>query len=99
MEERVSIIHADATTVSLEDATAVFLYLVPEGLKRLAPVLRKRLDSGCRIASYTFSLPPTFEASSTRKTKAGLTVRLYENRSLRDHVVSTAVDGAAVVGE
>lgn len=53
----VSVICGDACVADLSEATQIFVYLVPQGLKLLEPNLREALQRGVRIASYTFSLP------------------------------------------
>lgn len=55
--DRVSILHLDATVADISDATAIFIYLVPEGIKAMLPKLLEALANGTRIVSYVFSLP------------------------------------------
>ena len=55
--QEVEVICGDACTTDLSEATKIFLYLVPQGLKLLEPALREALQRGVAIASYTFSLP------------------------------------------
>ena len=58
--EMVEARHGDALEVPLDDATAVFVYLVPKGLKLVAPALKEVLRRpGTRIVSYLFSVPGT----------------------------------------
>ncbi|TMW63650.1 hypothetical protein Poli38472_002591 [Pythium oligandrum] len=55
--ERVTILHADATTVDVARATAMFLYLVPQGIKLMLPKLEEAREHGVRIVTYVFSIP------------------------------------------
>lgn len=58
----------------LEQATVVFLYLVPDGLRRLRPML-DMVRQRARVVSYTFSVPgwvPDREVALR-----GLRLRLY----------------------
>ena len=54
LEDRVHVVKADATKYDFSDATAMFLYLVPNGLRAIYSDLEKRLKDGCRIISYRF---------------------------------------------
>lgn len=38
--------------ISFEDATTIFIYLVPEGMKALAPLLSAALAKNVRIVTY-----------------------------------------------
>lgn len=53
----IEVLHADACSVDLAPATKIFVYLVPAGLRLVAPALHAALARGVPIASYTFSLP------------------------------------------
>lgn len=57
--ERIELIHANVLDVDISNATAFFIYLVPEGMKLLAPTLINLINSGrgIRIVSYVFSIP------------------------------------------
>jgi|TARA_B110000208_G_scaffold53954_2_gene70791 predicted TPR repeat methyltransferase len=55
--DRVTIVLGDACTADLSSATKIFVYLVPDGLKVMQPVLTAALDRGVTIVSYMFSLP------------------------------------------
>ena len=54
---KVEFLHADVSQTDFSDATAIFVYLVPEGLKIIEKKLHDTLRSGARIASYMFSVP------------------------------------------
>lgn len=60
--DRVRVLHADATATALADlgATAVFLYLVPQGLSIVWPVVKPLLGSAggqARAVTYVFRAP------------------------------------------
>ena len=78
LEDRVHVVKADATKYDFSDATAMFLYLVPNGLRAIYSDLEKRLKDGCRIVSYTFSIPNLKPVKEISTTKAGLKLRLYD---------------------
>jgi precorrin-6B methylase 2 len=68
----------------MNDATAVFVYLLPKGLKAIRPILQataeKRYQEGkaFRVISYMFSMPPWEPASEVdRTTKGECPVYLY----------------------
>jgi precorrin-6B methylase 2 len=79
VSDLVEIRHGDACCADLSDATVVFVYLVPEGLKAVLPKLKEALAAGCRIVSYMFSLPgiePTRQTVYKRVAK----ISVYEHR-------------------
>jgi precorrin-6B methylase 2 len=78
LEDRVRVVKADATKYDFSDATAMFLYLVPNGLRAIYSDLEKRLLGGCKIVSYTFSIPNLKPVKEISTTKAGLKLRLYD---------------------
>ncbi|GLD97644.1 hypothetical protein PINS_up006334 [Pythium insidiosum] len=57
VESLVEIRHEDALTTDLSSATAMFLYLVPQGLRLLLPRLEEARARGVRIVAYVFSIP------------------------------------------
>lgn len=54
--DRVEVVEGDALTADLARVTALFVYLVPEGLALLRPVLDAVRARGVPIATYTFSI-------------------------------------------
>jgi precorrin-6B methylase 2 len=62
----VTIIQADATTVDLSSATALFIYLVPEGIRAVRPVLIQALERGASIVSYIFAIPDLIPTEVSR---------------------------------
>ena len=48
---------SDAFATDLLPASKIFVYLVPDGLRKLEPSLRAALERGTPIASYMFSIP------------------------------------------
>eukprot|EP00940_MAST-03C_sp_MAST-3C-sp2_P000843 g843.t1 len=81
LSHRVRVVEADATKYDFSDATAMFLYLVPEGLKKIRSPLENLLQRDGRIVSYVFSIPG-MKATQTVLTKGNLALRLYTKRSL-----------------
>ena len=57
--ERCIVIHENVIDTDLSDATAIFIYLVPEGMKALRETLIQLLinEKGVRIVTYVFSIP------------------------------------------
>jgi len=94
--EAVSVRHGDALEVPLDDATAVFVYLVPKGLKLVAPALKEVLRrSGARVVSYLFSVPGLKPASF--KEYKSTKVYLYDRTSLSEENVDETDKGVASV--
>mmetsp|Transcript_65064 Transcript_65064/g.153081 ORF Transcript_65064/g.153081 Transcript_65064/m.153081 type:complete len:399 (+) Transcript_65064:51-1247(+) len=56
LEELVTVICADALSTNLKPATKIFVYLVPDGLRKIEPALAAACRRGVPIASYLFSL-------------------------------------------
>lgn len=54
---RIRIIRKNFFAVPIDDATVVFVYLVPKALLRLEPKFLKELRPGTRIVSYRYEIP------------------------------------------
>ncbi len=83
IQNRIRIICQDVAQcerlISLE-ATAVFLYLVPSGIKTIRPILEKvRQKSNCRIVSYLFSVPD-WEPDEIGRSKGNIPLFLYRGK-------------------
>eukprot|EP00903_Cladosiphon_okamuranus_P008697 g8333.t1 len=57
LEHKIDIVHGNVLDTDIDDATAVFVYLVPAGMKLLKQALVSRLQGGARVVTYVFSLP------------------------------------------
>ena len=53
----VSILHDSVENISFDEATVLFIYLVPEGIKAIRDKLIAALNRGVRIVTYVFSIP------------------------------------------
>ena len=68
----------------LEDATALYLYLLPRGLKKLRPLLeqivarRKEQGKSFRVVAYTFQVVGWDPVVVNRSTKSGVPIYLYQ---------------------
>lgn len=49
--------HKSSLEVNITDATLIFLYLVPDGLKKIQSIIEPLYEKGVRIVTYIFSLP------------------------------------------
>lgn len=78
----VALLKENFNHVNLSDATVIYMYLVPNALKRLVPKLSKELQQGTRIVSYTYDLP---EALFNGK------VRLVEHDTAHKFFIYTVV--------
>ncbi|GKZ01110.1 hypothetical protein MPSEU_001062500 [Mayamaea pseudoterrestris] len=69
--------------LTIHDATALFLFLVPKGLKLIAPLLQRVVDQhkaegrSFRVVAYMFHIPGWEPTEVNRNTKAGSPVYLY----------------------
>jgi len=57
VENKVEFIQADATQVDISPATVVTIYLVPESMELLRPILESQLRPGSRIISHGYPVP------------------------------------------
>lgn len=53
----ISIMRKDFKQVDLSDATVVYMYLIPMGMKKILPQLKRQLQSGTKIISYRYKIP------------------------------------------
>jgi hypothetical protein len=84
-DEHHDFVGADSRDLSLlEDATALYLYLLPRGLKKLRPLLEKvvarRKEQGkpFRVVAYTFQVVGWDPVIVNRSTKSGVPIYLYQ---------------------
>eukprot|EP01039_Chlorochromonas_danica_P008387 gene8387-9245_t len=56
LTDRISIIHGNALDIDFSTATAIFLYLLPAGMKALKERLVQALERGVRIVSYGINI-------------------------------------------
>ena len=54
---RVTVLHANVMNADIADASAVFVYLVPEGIRAIEEILLSALDRNVKIVTYVFSIP------------------------------------------
>lgn len=57
VRENITLIKGDFFSVPLANATVLFIYLVPNTLKKITPKLLKELKSGTMLASYKYEMP------------------------------------------
>lgn len=56
-KEQVSILHDNVLNIDFLEANAIFIYLVPAGMRALRERLIEALRRGVRIVTYVFSIP------------------------------------------
>ncbi len=54
---QVSILHQNVLDADISAATALFVYLVPEGMVLVKDRLAELVAAGSRVVSYVFSIP------------------------------------------
>lgn len=57
VSKKVSLVRGNFFTTDMSDADVLFIYLVPNALKRLAKKLTKELKPGTILVSYTYPIP------------------------------------------
>jgi Mycolic acid cyclopropane synthetase len=80
-ESATDFVGADCRDLSLlDDATALYLYLLPRGLKKLEKVVtrRKELGKAFRVVAYTFQVVGWDPVIINRATKSGVPIYLYQ---------------------
>lgn len=80
-DSRATIHHDNVLNVSVEDATVIFIYLVPEGIKAILEVLLDALGRGVRIVTYVFAIP-NIKPTKTVVYKGSTKLYLYSKDSL-----------------
>jgi precorrin-6B methylase 2 len=78
--DRVRLRCGDATVLDWGEPDAIFLYLVPDGLRRIAPQVRAHLLRGARIVTNIFSIPELVPVAE--RTVGPVKVRLYTAKSV-----------------
>eukprot|EP01040_Poterioochromonas_malhamensis_P010710 gene10710-11668_t len=56
-EDKIQIIHDNVLNIDISSATVIFVYLVPEGIRKMKNTLLEALSRGVRIVTYVFSIP------------------------------------------
>ncbi|KAG6622465.1 cyclopropane-fatty-acyl-phospholipid synthase [Phytophthora cinnamomi] len=84
----VDVRHGDALEVDLTPATALFLYLVPQGIKMLLPKLEEARRLHVRIVTYVFSIPGW--KPDDERTYKGTKVYLYNPPSIPKQLSTSA---------
>lgn len=55
--EKITVIRKDFKKVDLSAATVIYMYLIPEGMKKLVPKFTEELRAGTKILSYRYKIP------------------------------------------
>jgi precorrin-6B methylase 2 len=53
---RATVLHDNVLNIDINEASAIFIYLVPDGIKALKDVLLSALERGVRVVTYVFSI-------------------------------------------
>ena len=56
-DSRATVFHVNILNADIADAGAIFVYLVPEGIRAIKEMLLSALDRNVRIVTYVFSIP------------------------------------------
>jgi len=57
LEDRVKLVHGNMFEADIRQADVVALYLLPQALERLRPILERQLKPGARVVSHDFRMP------------------------------------------
>ena len=75
LSDRITLIHQDITKLEpsqLLPGSVIFLYLTPDGIESIEPLLITALQNNCKIITYIFSIPnikPCFVSTTKMKLK------------------------------
>ena len=80
LEDSITLVRGNLFDVDLRDADVVALYLLPEALARLRPILEQQLRPGARVVTHDFGIP-LWQATRIEKLDCGEgtkhTIQLY----------------------
>lgn len=80
-ESRAQVVHGNVIGCKIDNASAIFIYLVPEGLKALKNDLLAALERNVRIVTYVFSIPG-LKPARVEVYKSSTKLYLYTRESL-----------------
>ena len=80
-QSRAVVFHDNVIGCCMDDASTIFVYLVPEGIKALRTELISALEKNVRIVTYVFSIPG-IEPSRVEIYKGSTKLYLYTKDSL-----------------
>jgi 16S rRNA A1518/A1519 N6-dimethyltransferase RsmA/KsgA/DIM1 with predicted DNA glycosylase/AP lyase activity len=73
----IQIIKKDFKRVNLSSATVVYMYLIPEAMKKLTPKLKDELQHGTKIISYRYKIPLSKKENTIVLSKEDTTAKIY----------------------
>jgi 16S rRNA A1518/A1519 N6-dimethyltransferase RsmA/KsgA/DIM1 with predicted DNA glycosylase/AP lyase activity len=76
----ITIVRKDFKHIDLSPATVVYMYLIPEAMKKLLPQFKKQLRKGTKIVSYRYQIPldPSEKKIHLVKSDSKILVYQYE---------------------
>lgn len=77
LSNQIQIIYDNVLNVNFSDATVIFIYLVPEGMRQLKHLLVDALDRGVRIVTYVFAIPD-LQPTDIKLYKSSTKIYLYK---------------------
>lgn len=77
LTSKVKIMRKDFKQVDLSEATIIYMYLVPAGMKKLIPKFKKDLSINTKIISYRYKLPIDKNESNIRLIKEDSVDKIY----------------------
>lgn len=77
LAEQITILHDNVLNVNFDNATKLFIYLVPDGIKQLKDKLVDALERDVIIVTYVFSIPD-IQPSQVMVHKSSTKIYLYK---------------------
>lgn len=77
LSSKVKILRKDFKQVDLSEATIIYMYLVPSGIKKLIPKFKDELPTNTKIISYRYKLPLEKKEQNIRLVKEDSTQKIY----------------------
>jgi hypothetical protein len=69
LQDSIQVLHDNVLNIDVSDATALFVYLVPDGMKKMREALINAIERGARVVTYgklPFSLILIVKSPSNR---------------------------------
>lgn len=77
LAEQITILHDNVLNIDFDNATKLFIYLIPDGIKQLKDKLVNALERDVIIVTYVFSIPD-IQPSQVMVYKSSTKIYLYK---------------------
>ncbi len=78
LSDQINLLHENVLNVDFSSATVIFLYLLPDGIRKIQTELVKAINRGAKVVSYVFSIP-NITPSQISLFKGSTKIYFYQN--------------------